>query len=172
MVFLLRALTFSRKFSGELSRKNEMDLSWECYLNYSLGSQYIFSLIWSILPFSRWKKKERKKKKFKKPKSMPFDIFRRGSFAVRVRDDLRSNLGIISGLGIICSAVHYLSLLGRKRSFWIFKEATYNEYLIWPDLNKTQTVFIRFWSMFNRLTTSDIHNFILCFLFHMPHRRT
>ena len=73
---------FSCNFSEELSRKNEMDLSWECYLNYSLRSQYIFSLIWSNLSFSRWKQRKERKKKSKKPKSIPFVIFRRGSFPV------------------------------------------------------------------------------------------
>ena len=59
----LRALIFSRNFSEELSRKNEMDLSWECYLNFTLRCQYIFSLIWSNLSFSWWKKKIKKERK-------------------------------------------------------------------------------------------------------------
>ena len=80
----------------ELSRKNEMDLSWECYLSYSLRRQYISSLLWSNLSFSWWKKKkrERKKKKVKKskkPKSMPFVVFR--------RDHLRFTSGIICRRG-------------------------------------------------------------------------
>ena len=53
------------------------------------------------------KKIKKEKKKSKKPKSMPF-IFpagiicgpHRGSFAVR--DHLRFDMGIISGMGIIC----------------------------------------------------------------------
>ena len=119
--FCLRALIFFRNFSEELSRKNEIDLSWECYLNYSLRSQYIFSLIWFNLSFSWWKKKEGKKKKIKKskkPRSMPFVIFLRGSFAVR--DHLQSNLGIISGLGIICGRGLFAALYSTFKLFFFF----------------------------------------------------
>ena len=59
-------------------------------------------------------------KKSMKPKSMPFDILRRGSFAAHFGDHLRSNLGIISGLGIICgrgsfAALYRPYLLGKPR---------------------------------------------------------
>ena len=99
-----------------------MNLSWECFLNYSFRCQYIFSLFWSNLSFSWWKEekknKERKKNIYKKsPKKNPCHSYfpvgiicgpHRGSFAVR--DHLRFNLGIISGLGIICGRGSFAAL--------------------------------------------------------------
>ena len=98
----LQSLIFARNFSEESSRKYEMDLSWECFLNYKFRCQYIFSLMWSNLFFSWWKKKGRKKekkifKKSKEQKSMPFVFFWWGSFAVHIGHHLR--------FGIICGSI-------------------------------------------------------------------
>ena len=105
----LQSLIFARNFSEESSRKYEMDLSWECFLNYKFRCQYIFSLMWSNLFFSWWKKKGRKKekkifKKSKEQKSMPFVFFWWGSFAVQFEDHFRSGYHLLSG--IICGTVH------------------------------------------------------------------
>ena len=112
----LQSLIFARNFSEESSRKYEMDLLWECFLNYKFRCQYIFSLMWSNLFFSWWKKKEeRKKKKFLKNlrNKNPCHSFFSGG------DHLRFNLRIISALGIICCrgsfAALYTTMRGRSR---------------------------------------------------------
>ena len=76
-------------------------IRWICH---SLRRQKIFSSCLSNSSFSWWKWMNIKAKKSRKPNSTPF---RRGSsFVVHItfaiRDHLRSSLGIISGLGIIC----------------------------------------------------------------------
>ena len=48
---------------------------------------------------------------------MPFVIFLRGSFAVR--DHLQSNLGIISGLGIICGRGSFAALYSTFKLFFL-----------------------------------------------------
>ena len=78
-------------------------IKWICH---SLRRQKIFSSCLSNSSFSWWKWMHIKTKKSRKPNSTPFLLFRRGSFVVHItfaiRDHLRSSLGIISGLGIIC----------------------------------------------------------------------
>ena len=138
MVFLFTFFDFFPWFFRRIvKKKNEMDLSWQCYLNHSLRRQYIFSLLWSNLPFSWWKKKKKKRKKekkklkkSKKPKSMPVSFsggiicgLYRGSFAVR--DHLQYNLGIITGLGIICGRGSFAALYSTTHFICLcFSQAT------------------------------------------------
>ena len=127
MFFLFTSFDFFfRNFSEELSRKNEMDFSGECCLNYSLRCQYIFSLIWFNLSFSWWKKKQKgKEEKWKKKnpgnqnpchslfscgnhlRSTSGIICCSGLFAVQFGDHFRSGDHLRSG--IICSAVQLSS---------------------------------------------------------------
>ena len=51
-----------------------------------------------------------KKKKTQETKLHAIPYFPAGSFAVHIGDHLRSNLGIISGLGIICGRESFAAL--------------------------------------------------------------
>ena len=117
-----------------------MDLSWECYLNYSFRCQNIFSLIWSNLSFSCWKKKKKNvKKKSKKQKSTPFVIFRWASFAVHIGDHLRfgiiCGLGIISILGVICGRGSFAALYNTSKHAYVLK--SHFNFQILPEIVKS-----------------------------------